>query len=118
MKLLLDENISDEIKKLFEDAGFDCLDLKEKRLRQLPDKQIIDIVTKQKRIIITHDRDFLPFMIDPACKAKIILLSINPQTEERMIAVGKFLIDSDILSGIKKSAIIDYRQEKITFSFV
>lgn len=118
MKLLLDENISDEIKKLFENVGFDILDLKEKRLRQLPDKKIIDLAAKQKRIIITHDRDFLQFMVDPSCKAKMILLSVRPQTEDKIIAVANFLITSGVLNSITKSAIVDYCANEVAFSAV
>lgn len=59
MKLLLDENISDKLKELFKSSGFEILDLKEEKLRQLPDKQIVEIAVKERRIIITHDRDFL-----------------------------------------------------------
>ena len=118
MKVIIDENISNEIKKLLIKAKFDVLDLKDKQLRQLPDRQIIDIAVKENRIILTHDKDYLSFMVDPNCQAKIILIAIKPHTEEKVTAIGKFLIDSDILSEIKKSAIIDYRQEKITFSLV
>ncbi len=118
MKVIIDENISNEIKKLLVKAKIDVLDLKENRYRQLPDKNIIDIAVKENRIILTHDKDYLSFMADPDCQAKIILIALKPHTEERVIAVGRFLIDSDILSEIKKSAIIDYRQEKITFSLI
>lgn len=118
MKVIIDENISNEIKKLLVKVKIDVLDLKEKRYRQLPDRQIIDIAVKENRIILTHDKDYLSYMVDPNCHAKIILIALKPHTEERVMAIGKFLIDSSILSEIKKSAIIDYRQEKITFSIV
>lgn len=118
MKVLLDENISDELKKLFEASGFDILDLKRHPLQQLPDKQILEIATREKRIIITHDKDFLPFMFNPKCKAKILLLSIQPQTEERMIAVGKFLITSGIVLKITKSAIVYYHGEEVSIASV
>lgn len=116
MKLLLDENISDELKKLFESSSFDVLDLKEENLRQLPDKQILETAIKEKRIIITHDRDFLPFMLDPKCTAKIVLLSINPQTEDRIIAVGRFLVTSEILTKLTRSGIVYYWIDEISFS--
>lgn len=118
MKILLDENISDRIKKLLEKTGFDVLDLKKESLRQLPDKKILEISEKEDRIIITHDQDFLPFMVDPACKAKIILLSIRLQTEERTMAVGNFLISSGILKELTKSGIIYYKGTEMSFSSI
>lgn len=118
MKVIIDENISNEIKKLLVKAKCDVLDLKDKQLRQLTDRQIIDTAVKENRIILTHDKDFLSFMVDPNCQAKIILIALKPHTEERVTAIGKFLIDSNILVEVKKSAIIDYRQEKITFSII
>lgn len=118
MKLLLDENISDKLKKLFTSAGFDVLDLKEKNLRQLPDKKILEISIKEKSVIITHDKDFLTFMLDPNCKARIILLSIHPQTEERMTAVGKFLVTCEVITKITKSAIVYYFRNEISLSSV
>jgi len=46
MRVLLDENISDDLKKLFLGQGFDVVDLKEKGLRQLPDEEIIHMATR------------------------------------------------------------------------
>jgi len=116
MRVLLDENISNDLKKLFLAQGFDVLDLKEKEFRQIPDEEIVRMAMKDRRVIITHDRDFLPYMIDPKSTAKILLLSIQRQTHERMIAVGKFILTLEVLTKLKKSAIVYYLGDIINIS--
>ncbi|MBI4067595.1 DUF5615 family PIN-like protein [Candidatus Gottesmanbacteria bacterium] len=118
MNVILDENVSNEIKRILRSTDFDVLDLKEKSLRQLPDKEILDLAIKEDRIIITHDRDYLVFMLDVDCKAKIILIYLHPHTEERVIAIGKFLTTSNIFEKLTKSAIIDFRGAEISYSLI
>lgn len=102
---------------MFRQTGNDVVDLKTSSFRQLPDEDVVNLAIKENRLIITHDKDFLSYMIDPVCRAKILLLSIDPQTEERMIKVGNFLTASRLLQKIKKSAIVSYRRDEIQFSF-
>lgn len=116
MRVLLDENISDDLKKIFLSSGIDVLDLKEKGLRQTPDRKVVHLAIESQRVIITHDKDFLPFMIDPTGKVKILLLSIHPQTYERTFAVGKFIVATGVLQKLKKSAIVHYVADMINIS--
>lgn len=117
MNILIDENISNYLKQLFQKSGHDVLDMKHPHFRESSDQNMIDIAIREDRLIISHDKDFLPYMTDPACAARILLLSVHPHTEQRIIRLGEFLMTSDIFNHVTKSAIVFYREDEMTVSF-
>jgi predicted nuclease of predicted toxin-antitoxin system len=58
VKFLLDENVSQTVTIGLRDAGFDCVHVLETNLAHGSDEAIINSAKKQKRVIITHDKDF------------------------------------------------------------
>jgi predicted nuclease of predicted toxin-antitoxin system len=59
MKFLADENVSVTLLKGLRNAGFEVIDVKEKKLFGLPDEKILEMAVKNKLTILTHDKDFL-----------------------------------------------------------
>ena len=59
MKFLTDENVSVTLLKGLRTAGFEAIDIKEKKLFGLPDEKVLEMAVTHKLIIITHDKDFL-----------------------------------------------------------
>ncbi len=58
MKLLLDENISKTVTQQLQDAGFDVVHILKIELQGKSDEEIMMAASKEKRVIITHDKDF------------------------------------------------------------
>jgi|SRR3989344_3935232 len=59
MKFLTDENISISVFKAVRNLNYDVKDVKEEKLYQTPDINLLKIASEEKRIIITHDKDFV-----------------------------------------------------------
>ena len=59
MKFLTDENIAISVVKRLRNRGHDVKDVKEESLYGSPDKDIFELVKKENRIILTHDKDFI-----------------------------------------------------------
>ncbi len=57
-KFLTDENIDPYLVKFLRKMGFDIFDVKEENLYQSTDAFLLDLATKNNRIIITFDSDF------------------------------------------------------------
>ena len=58
MRFLIDENVALSITKSLRKAGYDVKDIKELKLFNISDKEVLDLANKEKRIIITYDSDF------------------------------------------------------------
>lgn len=56
--LLTDENIPPEVVAYLRSRGCDVLDVKEASLMGTPDQELIALARAQRRVILTHDRDF------------------------------------------------------------
>lgn len=56
--LLADENVSPTVVAFLRERGSDVLGMKEENLRGSDDADLIKVATAQKRIILTHYRDF------------------------------------------------------------
>lgn len=74
MRFLADENIAGSVVAALRVHGHDVIDVKEKRWFGKPDSYHIGIALKQRRIILTSDRDFLYQE-----KVAVILLRFNDQ---------------------------------------
>lgn len=57
MKFLVDENIGKSIVGHLKNTGYDVIWIKEVRLG-MPDSDILKLALKEKRVIVTYDRDF------------------------------------------------------------
>ncbi len=58
MRFLSDENIANDVVHALRNAGHDIFDIKEEGLYGTSDQQLIQLAFKQRRIILTHDKDF------------------------------------------------------------
>lgn len=57
-RLLADENVSRGVVSALRRAGFDVVDLKQKRYSGLADQDILALAAREGRVIVTHDKDF------------------------------------------------------------
>ena len=59
MKFLLDVNIASSVASFLQRNHHDLLELRKKGLLKLPDRDLIELAKKEKRTILTHDKDFI-----------------------------------------------------------
>ena len=59
MRLLTDENIASSVVCSLRQAGFSVLDVKEKKWYGMTDAEVTRVALRERRIIVTHDSDFL-----------------------------------------------------------
>ncbi|GIW65035.1 MAG: hypothetical protein KatS3mg093_014 [Candidatus Parcubacteria bacterium] len=119
MKFLLDENISFKTAIFLRNLGFDVKSLTEENLRGLTDEEIIKIASKEKRTIITFDKDYSEvyyFLFNR--KMSIWVLDLSNQTVENVNKFLNFFIKKHKLNPkskklINKLVIIGEKEEII-----
>jgi len=79
MKFAADVNIAQKVIKLLVQNGHDVLDIK-KQNRKAPDIGIIKLAFKEKRIILTHDKDFQVLAQFPKYQVGTIVTRLKKQT--------------------------------------
>ena len=73
MKFLSDENIPRSIVVFLRKKGHNVKDIQEDGLRSLADENIIELAQKEKRVIITYDKDFIISPENPSAPSIILL---------------------------------------------
>lgn len=58
MKFLTDENVAVSVVQTLRIAGYDVKDIKKEKLCGTSDRKILELASKENRILITHDKDF------------------------------------------------------------
>ncbi|PIU43879.1 MAG: hypothetical protein COZ91_01035 [Candidatus Nealsonbacteria bacterium CG_4_8_14_3_um_filter_39_7] len=86
MKFLADENIAPRVVLVLRENGFNVTSICEEKFSGASDEKILKLAQKQKRIILTHDKDFgdlihQPFQ--PPCG--VILLRLRNQSPDSVI---------------------------------
>ncbi len=90
MKFLIDENVDFRVFNELRKSGLDVKSIVKERKQGLNDKEVLNLSTKEKRILITHDKDFENHPYFQNIKHKgIILLRFKDQSYNNVI---KFLL--------------------------
>ena len=105
MKFIADEDIAQRIIALLHQAGHGVLDIKRAEKR-FSDIEIIRLSEKGRRIIITHDKDFLTLLSNPKFKFKLIFIKVSPPTRENMDKIASFILEKKVWERMKRSAVI------------
>ena len=79
MKFVADVNIAQKVIKLLRQNGHDVLDIK-KQDAETSDINIIKLASKEKRIILTHDKDFQVLTYFPKYQVGTIVMRLKKQT--------------------------------------
>jgi len=107
MKFLTDENIAVSVVEFLRKRGFNVKDIKEELMHGIPDKDIFGIAQKEKRIIITHDKDFAEIIKNYKKDFEgIILVRCKIQNPENISTALDKLFNMKVISKIKNSLII------------
>ena len=58
LKFLADENVAPRVVEALKKEGFDVTSIFERKLTKSSDEIILKLARKEKRVILTHDKDF------------------------------------------------------------
>ena len=86
MKFLTDENVDIRVVNGLLNAGYDIFDIKKEGLQGSKDTDLLDLAHKQKRIIITYDKDFENYFYLKNVKTYgIILLKFKNKSPDNIL---------------------------------
>ncbi|MDO8436300.1 MAG: DUF5615 family PIN-like protein [bacterium] len=85
-KFLADENIAPRVVDALRKEKFDVLSIYEEKLSGASDASILKLAQKEKRIILTHDKDFGNLIRQPHLPhSGVILLRLRDQSPQNVI---------------------------------
>lgn len=105
MKFLADVNITQTVITYLRKAGYDVTDIKQKN-RKSSDIEIVKLALKEKRIVLTHDKDFLGLTQYPKYQVSIILFRLQIQNAEYFREKLQELIENQSEEILEKSLTI------------
>jgi predicted nuclease of predicted toxin-antitoxin system len=83
MRFLADVNIPQSVITSLVESGHDVLDIKKQKL-DYKDSELIQIAKKEKRVILTRDKDFLLLTQFPKYQVPTIMIRLRIQTPSYM----------------------------------
>ena len=106
-RFLADENISKRFVDFLRKEGYNVKDVKEKGLFGLEDTEILKLADKDKRIILTHDKDFGGILNNPIKFKRIIFIRYTNQSPDNVIKLFKKDLEK-VKNKIEDSVIVLY----------
>jgi len=89
-KFLLDENVSNNLRKLLLSKGYDVITVQELNRRGVKNSELVEIARKKSRILLTYDKDFIEIKYER--ENYLILIDIHPLIDENVLpSFEKFL---------------------------
>ncbi len=105
MKFIVDVNIAQVVIKFLRQANHDVIDIKKDLSRAL-DIEIINLASKENRIILTHDKDFLGLSRFSKYQVGMILIRLTNQKTVHHLEKLKQLLEEDTEEALIKSLTI------------
>ena len=103
-KFLLDENVSNNLKKRLIILGHDVVTVQELNKRGTKNNELMELARIKNRILITYDKDFIFFKHKK--EDFIIFIDIHPLIDENVIPVFEEYIKSLNYDDLKNNLII------------
>lgn len=100
MKFLADENLGILVPKFLREKGFDVVSIFEKA-RGADDRKVLQLANKERRILITLDKDFGELIFkEKLIHTGVILLRLKDESvENKMMVLEKILKSRKSYSG-------------------
>ena len=102
MKFVADVNIAQSVIKLLRQNGYNVLDIK-KQDPKTSDTNIIKLASKEERIILTHDKDFLVLTHFPKYQVGTIVIRLKKLTASHHWKKLQDLLNKRSEDELKKS---------------
>lgn len=107
MKMFADENLYDPIIDYLRSLGHDILSIREAGLSGISDDQVYQLACKEKRVIISMDKDFSRiFRFPPKGCEGIIVVKIYKRTVDETLRIFKKYYQDIKEKDIRKNLII------------
>jgi len=115
MKLFLDENVAKSIYEKLVNEGFDVKSVSELKLIGSKDIELLRLASEEKRIFVTHDKDFINIAYIKNLKhSGIIILKFKLQISNEIFSSLLWLLKSDIKLKLENNlAILSETEVKI-----
>ncbi len=111
-RFLLDENVSNNLKKNLILNGYDVITIQDLNKRGAKNSELMELARIEKRILITYDKDFAFF------KHKIdnylIIIDVHPLIDENVLPVFQNFLKSLNLNDLKDN-FITLKKDEIIF---
>ena len=101
MRLLLDANLSPEVARLLESAGYDAIHVADVGLLSAADLEILQAAAKEDQVLLTADTDFGALLALGSLASPSVLLlrsadHMRPAEQAELIAANLPLIAEDL----------------------
>jgi predicted nuclease of predicted toxin-antitoxin system len=91
-KFLLDENVSNNLRKLLITKGYDAITVQELNKRGAKNSELIEIARQKNRVFVTYDKDFTEYKYES--EDKLILIDIHPLIDDYVLPNFSKLLNS------------------------
>jgi predicted nuclease of predicted toxin-antitoxin system len=95
VKFKVDENLPDDLSRLFRDAGWDCVTVVQQELGGREDPEVAHVCAAEERILVTFDRGFSNIRAyPPPTGPGMIVFRLKSQDKRHVLAVAERLISA------------------------
>lgn len=109
---LLDENVSNNLKKHLKSKGYAVITVQELNKRGIKNSQLLKLARNENRILITYDKDFLSLKLKP--EDSLIIINIHPLIDENVLPAFNFILQSLSTIDFNKNIIVLYEKDFIS----
>ena len=103
-KFLLDENVSNNLRRLLISKGYDVITVQELNKRGAKNSELLELARKKNRILITYDKDFIEFKHES--ENYLVLIDIHPLIDENVLPNFENFLNSFSFKELKDNFII------------
>ncbi|KKN30321.1 hypothetical protein LCGC14_0835160 [marine sediment metagenome] len=103
-KFLLDENVSNNLRKLLISKGYDTITVQELNKRGTKNSVLQEIARKESRVLLTFDKDFIKFK--HVSDNHLILVDIHPLIDENVLPHFEKFLNSFSFDDLKENIVI------------
>ncbi len=103
-KFLLDENVSNNLRKLLISKGYDAITIQELNIRGAKNSELIELSRQKSRILITYDKDFIEYKY--GSEDKLILIDIHPLIDEYVLPNFSEFLNSFYFEELNNNIVI------------
>ena len=110
-KFLLDENVSNNLRKFLVSKGYDVITVQSLNKRSLKNSELLELARVDNRILITYDKDFIFFKhkIDN----NLIIIDVHPLIDENVLPMFQKYLKSLKINDLRDNFIILKKDEFI-----
>ncbi len=109
---LLDENVSNNLKKHLKSKGYAVITVQELNKRGIKNSQLLELARNENRILITYDKDFLSLKLKP--EDSLIIINIHPLIDENVLPAFNIILQSLSTIDFNKNIIVLYEKDFIS----